>query len=303
MEQSSAGLFVVLYSYYIITPTGRERKLFSCPMSGINPRLPRQYIPTALHSELNEYSSLLRALRTNNILDVSHHLTQHGRADSSSSDESDQESDEPSSATDEPVTGEKRKRPVRKRDTWTRWPLLLNDLHQPTWSFQDEIATAALQILKLFPPPSFSQEESRSEDDASSEPDDIASQDDHDDQHDTDEDDPDRQPYFKYIAMSASTFLSDILVLLSSNIPPRPPSMQNRIEPLDWRSILEIVSVAVDEEYVFLQPFPFRSNHLYIYCRIINKVKVRMEELYDLPPGSSFPQTEEGENLRKLYFA
>ena len=260
------GLVMVLYSYYIITPTGRERKLLSCPMSGNldGIRLPRQYIPTTLHSELTEYSTLLRALRTNSILDVSHHLTQHGKADGYSSDDSDQESDESSSASDEPATGEKRKRrdePARKRDKWTRWPLLLNDLHKPTWSFQDEIAIIASQALKLVQPPPFSQEESRSEDDSSCESDEMSStQDDQRNELDLDGDDPDHQSYFNYIAMSASAFLSDILMLLSSNIPPRPPSMQNRIEPVDWRSILEIVSVVADEEYVFPQPFPCRLS-------------------------------------------
>lgn len=230
-------------------------------MSG---NLPRQYIPTALHSELTEYSSLLRALRTNSILDVSHHLTQHGRADSSASEDSDQESHESSSTSEEPATGAKRKRrdetPLfKKRDKWTRWPLLLNDLHKPPWSFQDEIAIIALQALKLFPPPAFSKEPLPSEDNSSDE---VPSQDDDDsdDQHedlDMDVDDPDRQSYLKHVAMSASTFLSNVLMLLSSNTPPRPPSMQNRIEPLDWRSVLEIVSVygdnnVVDERYVSL---------------------------------------------------
>lgn len=222
-----------------------------------NIRLPRQYIPTTLHSELNEYSSLLRALRTNSILDVSHHLTQHGKADSASSDE---ELDHSSSASDEPTTGEKRKRrdePARKRDNWTRWPLLLNDLHKPTWSFQDEIAIVASQALKLVQPPP----EGSPEDNSSGESEEISSQDDdHNDQHNELDDDPDRQSYFNYIGMSASAFLSNILVLLSSNIPPRPPSMQNRIEPVDWRSILEIVSVVADEEYVFLQLSPCRLS-------------------------------------------
>ena len=264
-------------------------------------RLPRQYIPTTLHSELTEYSSLLRTLRTNSILDVSHHLTQHGKADSSSSDDS--ESDESSSASDEPATGEKRKRrdePVRKRDKWTRWPLLLNDLHKPTWSFQDEVAIIASQALKLVEPPPFPQEESRSGDNSSDE---ISSQDDQHNELDMDVDDPDRQSYFNYMAMSASNFLSDILVLLSSNIPPRPPSMQNRIEPVDWRSVLEIVSVVADEEYVLLRHLSCVIISMYVYCRLINKVKARMERLYDLAPGSSFPQTEEGEDLSELYLA
>ncbi len=28
-----------------------------------------------------------------------------------------------------------------------------------------------------------------------------------------------------------------------------------------------------------------------------------MEKLYDIPPGSSFPETDDGENLSKLYLA
>ena len=230
----------------------------------------RQYVPTALQSELTEYVSLLRALRSSNTLDLSLHLTRHGRVDSSTSNSESDDSDDPNDRTSvafasaEGDAGTKRKRGhssrlFRKRDTWTRWPLLLTDLHKPAWTFDDEVALAASQAQKIFPPPFSSPTESsspRSPNEYSGETSDFNC--------DDELDDPDYPSYYKFIGISASTFLSNILALLSLHIPPRPPSMQNRIEPLDWRSVLEIVSVygdtsVVDEQYVSprLIFFPF----------------------------------------------
>ncbi|KAK2460791.1 hypothetical protein APHAL10511_007261 [Amanita phalloides] len=254
-------------------------------MSGLS----RQYIPAALHSELTEYSSLLRALRTNSILDVSLQLAQHGIADSSTSDDSDNEAPlaSASSAPIESSTGGKRKRtdqkaPPRKRDKWTRWPLLLTDLHKPTWCFEDEIAIVTSEALKLFPP-AFQEPNSERNSPKPSEP--MMSEEYNGDRDEgyIDVDESDRPSYFNFIAISASTLLLNVLLLLSSHTPPRPPSMQNRIEPLDWRSVLEIISVY--------------GNPNIVDGRLIDKVRARMEVLYGLAPGSSYPETEEGEDL------
>ncbi|KAF8635582.1 hypothetical protein AX15_000232 [Amanita polypyramis BW_CC] len=250
----------------------------------------RQYIPAAFHSELTEYVALLRSLRINNTLDVSLHLARHGRVDSSSSDsvsDDDEDLDGRTSPTfAEAVMGAKRKRrhsigPTRKRDNWTRWPLLLTDLHKPAWTFEDEVATVASQAQKIFPPPFSSPTESSSpcsENEYSG----VTSLEDYDNEQEDDADDPDEPSYCKFIGMSASTLLSNILALLSSHTPPRPPSMQNRIEPIDWHSVLEVASVYGDTNVVDEQ--------------LINKVKTRMETLYDLLPASSLPGAE-GENL------
>ncbi|KAM6501111.1 hypothetical protein JOM56_004125 [Amanita muscaria] len=246
-------------------------------------------LPTALHSELTEYSSLLRTLRTNNILDVSLHITQSGRdGNILVSDEEEIPSQDPTwqeQVTDAVDNGNgtnrkrEREQHGQKRDNWTRWPLLLKDVYKPTWNFEDEVAIVASQALKL----NSTSLPSSQEDDPQTCPaerTEYANNDAEDD--DLGADDPEVPSYYKYIAMSTYDFLLNTLALIASHPPPRPPSMQNRIEPLDWRSVLEIVSAYGDYSVVDEQ--------------ILNQVQARMETLYALPGKSSFPEFEDGES-------
>ncbi|KIL66009.1 hypothetical protein M378DRAFT_424475 [Amanita muscaria Koide BX008] len=214
-------------------------------------------LPTALHSELTEYSSLLRTLRTNNILDVSLHITQSGRdGNILVSDEEEIPSQDPTwqeQVTDAVANGNgtnrkrEREQHSQKRDNWTRWPLLLKDVFKPTWNFEDEVAIVASQGLKL----NSTSLPSSQEDDPQTCPaerTEYANNDAEDD--DLGVDDPEVPSYYKYIAMSTYDFLLNTLALIASHPPPRPPSMQNRIEPLDWRSVLEIVSAYGDYSVV-----------------------------------------------------
>ncbi|KAF8552608.1 hypothetical protein OG21DRAFT_1511251 [Imleria badia] len=66
----------------------------------------RAFVPTALHAEFTEYTSLVRVLRTARTLDLTAHLIQHAHTD-------------------------------KQGDTWTLWPLI--DCPVPEWSIQDEI--------------------------------------------------------------------------------------------------------------------------------------------------------------------
>ncbi|KAF8639130.1 hypothetical protein AX17_001620 [Amanita inopinata Kibby_2008] len=258
----------------------------------------RSYVPTSLRSELTEYSSLLRALRTSNALDVSLHLRQHGKFNSdSSSDESDQlrlpndlsspaPSITPKSSSIVPASSEPpsntAKGTKRKRDSWTRWPLLASDLHVPTWDLEDEIATIASQAAKLFPHP-LSQtllHETPTETSPRTDPEKYAAD---IGNIDMDADDPECSSYYKFLTLSTSTFLANLLALLAAHTPARPPSMQNRIEPLDWRSVLEIASIYGDTDV--------------IDTKIINKVKARMETLYGLTLTSTYIESAERENM------
>ncbi|PFH53422.1 hypothetical protein AMATHDRAFT_1088 [Amanita thiersii Skay4041] len=246
------------------------------------------YIPKTLHSELSEYTSLIRALRTSNTLDVTLHLSQHKpnnhQFDNQEAADSGLDVQPPSPfssplpltsalgpsssldkvETDSISRNSKRRSasPLQKRDLWTRWPLLANDVHMPAWGFEDEVAVIAAKALKHPRPwPSEILDLPGLETD---------------DTPDLDVDDPKRPTYFKYLTASATAYLSTILALLAAHTPPRPPSMQNRIEPLDWRSVLEIVTVYGDSNV--------------IDERIINKVTARMEALYFLSSGSKAPE-------------
>ncbi|KAI9464863.1 hypothetical protein HD554DRAFT_1233510 [Boletus coccyginus] len=77
----------------------------------------RVFVPTTLHTELTEYTSLVRVLRTARTLDLTSHLLQHAAQ---------QQHNDP--------------------DTWTPWPLI--DCPVPEWSLQDEIEQLAETVAR-----------------------------------------------------------------------------------------------------------------------------------------------------------
>lgn len=257
----------------------------------------RKLVPTALHSELTEYSSLIRALRTNNTLDVTSQIAKpqagpsmqprgaSGPEDLNSGDDDDDDDDSeegeedpeantgsedndthseppnvpastsqsrdtsPTSSRSSPLdashsAGRKRKRKSkspsppgprrRARDGWTRWPLLADDVYIPEWSLEDELGTlaaAALNHQKRPPlPPSHAHASSSSDSD------------------DSDSEDADGDPasYLPHLANASSNYLSTLLALLVAHTPNRPHSQQNRIEPIGWRAVLDMLSSCGD---------------------------------------------------------
>jgi len=247
----------------------------------------RKAVPAALHSEFTEYSSLIRALRTSNSLDVTSHITKprpHNVASppqhtpnglDSDNDLSDEIGDQDCAATHSPSNAEssnrddnadlpgstchsrdispavsgpslsveppsrKRKRKStppsqpRRRDTWTRWPLLANDVYIPEWSLEDEIGILAANALKLQPRPPLFALQSRSPATGSGSGDTEGKD---------SEGDGDTASYLPHLTNAASTYLSTILALLVAHTPNRPQSQQNRIEPIGWRAVLNILS-------------------------------------------------------------
>ncbi|KAG5725199.1 hypothetical protein E4T56_gene10176 [Termitomyces sp. T112] len=264
----------------------------------------RKLVPTALHSELTGYSSLIRALRANNTLDVTSHLAKasfnlDSKSDINLTDSDTHEEDFQHKSTDaedeydtdamtnadppmssalpsrdisprssSPIEGSsgprarKRKRqtlsppPLRRREAWTRWPLLVNDIHVPEWSFEDEIRYLAEHISKhqsqtLFPP----QEPGKDGEN----PDDLVSE-------DIDDVGP---SYLPHLTQAASNYLSTILALLVAHTPNRPDSQQNRIEPMCWRALLDVLSSCGDPNVADL--------------KMLSSVEMRMESLYSNP--------------------
>ncbi|KAF7343423.1 hypothetical protein MVEN_01774900 [Mycena venus] len=229
----------------------------------------RRKVPHALHSELSEYSSLLRALSTNDTLDVAKRLTESKprKRKKRTEEESDGAAENEGTAApskkrrkrteDAPVdaestqneaagssqlpeeepNGDKPKR-VRKRDGWTRWPLLVTDLRVPEFGLDEEIEALVRHCLRNNNP------------------------------HPTDEDgdsDPedDAPAWLPHLTQSSSAFLSSLFALLAHHTPARPQVMQDRLNAIDWRMVLDILATcgSVDAD-------------------VINTVKTRMEAIY-----------------------
>lgn len=213
-------------------------------------------VPAALHSELTEYSSLLRALRTSNTLDVTTHLTKHHKSlesvddDIGDWDDIDLDNEELESQNTSPVAGPstlpepeakpQKRTTKRKRDTWTRWPLLAEDVPVPEWSLEDEVALLASLALKHQHSPLLAELEEQQEPDLGSE---EALELDSDPEPDVDAENP---VYIPYVTLSASNFLSSVLARVAAHTPLRPPSMQNRIGPIGWKTVLEVLASSTD---------------------------------------------------------
>jgi len=283
----------------------------------------KRRVPAALHHELTEYASLLRALRVRDAMDITKHITNsspfalEARNDEELNSDDDLDDDEEAShrkssipptpsltslggtdatptkkmsakargkrkAEDSPFAG---KRKQRRRDHWTRWPVPLEDVLLPEWTLEDEVAVIASQVIKLRPPPVF--------------PVSPAGSDDMDDEEGEDqfvrvmdmeveEDDPDIPFHVPYLTSTVAEYLSTILGLLASLTPARAASMQNRIEPLGWRTIIDVVVTCgipefTNAKYVAL----VLSDSLVVHCpccRVIQNVIKRMERIY----GPSF---------------
>lgn len=238
----------------------------------------KRRVPAALHHELTEYASLLRALRVRDAMDITKHITKpspfamgvvNDDNEELNSDDDLDEDEEAShgkkstlyassgtslegtgatppqsmsakakgkrKAEDFPTSG---KRKQRRRNHWTRWPVPLQDVLLPEWTLEDEVAVIASQVMKLRPPPVFPVSPVGSDEVDDEEGDDqfIRVMD-----MEVEEDDPDIPFYVPYMTSIVAEYLSTILGLLASLTPARPASMQNRIEPLGWRTIIDVV--------------------------------------------------------------
>jgi hypothetical protein len=185
------------------------------------------------------------------------------------------------------ILSKKKVAPKPKRDQWTRWPLPLEDVPIPEWTLDDEVAVIASRVVKSRPTPAFPVFEGPLE---------------HDDPSHTDyareveeeDDDPDHPFYVPYLTSVTASLLSTIFSLLAKHTPPRSASMQNRIEPLNWHSVIDVLVNSDDSgyanpKYVLVFPLSFMcvvvDNSVY---RVLENVIRRMEAIY----GPSFSPLE-----------
>ena len=216
----------------------------------------RPRVSAAFHEELSEYSSLLRALRTSNTLDLASHLTApppHIPACHDDDGESERFRDE--SVTSSNQTGSKRRRTREKDDGWTRWPLLAGDVHVPEWTLEDEVKLLALRALQRERRHEYDadetvddqggQAESVDGDGASSsrEANDVDAVPDAEKDDDLDQDTELPAHYLTALTKTVGHQLAHILALLDVHTPPRESSMQNRLRPIGWQTVLDVAAV------------------------------------------------------------
>lgn len=209
----------------------------------------KKIVPAALHSEISEYASLLRVLRATDTLDITTQLTRLNspwRATSVNDEETGQQEASTSSHVDRtgvsnsPVEDQGRPSaldasilPRMSRNTWTRWPLLAEDLHIPEWGFEDEVHSLAKQTLlsDLSTPnqlPADTSSESCSVDPNVLSEDQIEAL---------------LPPSsLRTLADVSSSHLERILSALAFYSPLVDKSTQHRRQPISWESVLNIVS-------------------------------------------------------------
>lgn len=211
---------------------------------GMGKQKRRKRIPAALHSEISEYASLLRALRVTDALDLTTQLTRPSW-DANEEDKGRHESPTSSHVgrggvalveekDDSSALGTSR----TSRNTWTRWPLLAEDVHIPEWRFEDEVHSLAKQALLSDLPTSSGVPASTSSDLNVPSEDQIEAL---------------LPPSsLRTLADVSSSHLEHILSALASYTPMVDKNMQHRRHPLGWESVLNIVSATglVDGKYV-----------------------------------------------------
>ncbi len=134
------------------------------------------------------------------------------------------------------------KKKRKRRDQWTRWPVMLEDVLKPEWTLEDEVAVVASQVMKA-----------RSHPLSKISPDAHPSEESDDGlivlDLEVEDDDPDPPFYVPSLTYIIANFLSTILAQLASHTPARPCSMQNRIEPLNWQAVINAVISSDIPEY------------------------------------------------------
>ncbi|EIW53357.1 uncharacterized protein TRAVEDRAFT_52485 [Trametes versicolor FP-101664 SS1] len=249
----------------------------------------RPKVPAALHSELTEYSSLLRALRTSNTLDLVQHLAEPPstgfHASSDWDDVSLPDEDHHEVASDPPLTesasqdlvsnvgssiqshGSSQSReqlPIGKakqKDNWTRWPLLAGDVHVPEWGLHDEVRHAAQEAL------------TSSQDHHGAGPSSLK---DHNSVPPFDEEEREHPalspPALRAMTADSAAFLTRILALLAAHVPNTEKSMQNRLRPIDWETVIDVA-----------------CTHGVVSANMAERVRERMSRLYPLArPSTAF---------------
>jgi len=171
----------------------------------------RVRIPASLHAELTEHAILIKTIRTNHILNLTHQLYCHASGQRSTS--LDRESDCQDKGN------------PKSRDTWTTWPLI--DCTTPEWRLEDEVKSLAEILARQLKMNQLT--DSQSETDAE-----VGETDD-------EELEPISSSLLHALVWQATKVLVCILDSILEHRPAVADSMQNRMWPFDWEGVLKIL--------------------------------------------------------------
>lgn len=175
----------------------------------------RAHVPAALHAELTEHAVLIKTIRTNHILNLTHQLYCHASAQRTVDHENVHQG----------------KGKLKSRDTWTTWPLI--DCTIPEWRLEDEVkslaeaVTCQLKAKYLSKPRLHSNYQSDSEGDMG------------------ETDDEELEPLSSSLLQALVWQVTKLLVyILDSILEQRPAaadSMQNRMWAFNWEGVLRVL--------------------------------------------------------------
>ena len=169
----------------------------------------RVRVPAAHHAELTEHAILIKTIRTNHILNLTHQLYRHASAQRSVDRENARQG----------------KGKLKSRDTWTSWPLI--DCFIPEWRFEDEVKSLAEAVAHQLKTKYLA----RGPGNYQSESDDVE-----------DSDDEELEPLSESLLQALVWQASKVMVcILDSILRQRPAvadSMQNRMWAFNWEGVL-----------------------------------------------------------------
>ena len=234
----------------------------------------KKLVPKKLYAELIDYESLLRALRTEATQSASSPLvfaagpsanraqieveppieTISGDEESLDDQEEDNENIGYQSRATSSSQGPSSKRPPRKRrniepetslpsfpditSLSSRWPHLVHETFVPEYTLRDEVEALALSVLRSQTSASrgMGSERSRLPENNSSE---EIVEDDYNDSSNTTALPP---AFTSALTQEISLLLTHVFALLAHHRPVAASSLQNRLAPIGWESLLDIVA-------------------------------------------------------------
>ncbi|KIK41471.1 hypothetical protein CY34DRAFT_805987 [Suillus luteus UH-Slu-Lm8-n1] len=172
----------------------------------------RACVPIALHAELTEHAMLIKTIRTNHLLDLTHQLYTHASAQRVLDHESIRQG----------------KGKLKSRDTWTTWPLM--DCSIPEWRLEDEVKalaeTVAHQLKTKCLAGGHAHHESKSQEV---------------EDKDEDELEPLSPSLFQALVWQTTKVLVCILDSILDQRPAVADSMQNRMWAFNWEGVLRVL--------------------------------------------------------------
>ncbi|KAG1836243.1 hypothetical protein DFJ58DRAFT_819032 [Suillus subalutaceus] len=184
----------------------------------------RVRVPAALHTELTEHAMLIKTIRTNHLLNLTHQLYSHASAQHAVDRENIRQG----------------KGKLKSRDTWTTWPLI--DCFIPEWLIEDEVKSLAELVARQLKTKCLSgghDHQTESQDDEEGK--------------DDDELEPLSPSLLRALVWQSTKVLVCILDSILEQRPGVADSMQNRMWAFNWEGVLRVLisGMTLDRNVIF----------------------------------------------------